>query len=747
MDARKTESPDTTPPKTLLAMAAAAKAQSQAEKLTCQADIHMGFFFDGFGRSRDEDDPASSRYSNIARLWEAHRDNKDRRKADLPNQFWYRFYYSGLGTDLNADAANNDVVRAVTKVAENAGKAVLSNAGKVAAKVTGYDRVEKSVGTITKPKDPLKMGGKILKDSLTEMSYRPVVKAYKDIVKEAKALPGNARRMLRMASGDRWVMRGKASVRGLLYEVRKNPLKAGWAAAKTLAADVAADSIPMVRDNAASAKLFGTGVDVRLSAALDQFKAAYEDAKGKIPKVQRIHVSVFGADRGGVVARAFVNELARLYKRANEQDLAIDNHPIEIKFLGLLDSVASIMEENKLIGFLPLVGMIKQNYGDRPLGIPPSVTRCVHFAAAHELRFYQRLDSLEKTRGEQFLYPGTSEDVTGGSPDGALNFRGELQRVPLRDMLHEALIAGTMMDRMEDLRILKPETFRRFSLAEPVVEGKNSYQMMELVDAYRSVVPRTPGLDFLKHMSVFIQWLAVRYQSPEFRETVTSHVDDVKAAQNQRRERRERAEKEYMEARTAKPFDNDRYNRAMSEMFTAQNEETKTLPKTIMEVHRPFVSVWERLDAESKEVTQKRSDYQKQQDSEPERKAQWKKLTDAQNAGWRTMNGNAAAMGAQYRPARPLMTAEEVTLADAWINASTGKTKLPEKVMALFDLLVHDTMLTSWHDHILSSTLYFQTRTTDAFGKTDAKKEEETRKEDDANVARVRQLQPMLNMR
>ncbi|AKC68533.1 hypothetical protein [Pandoraea oxalativorans] len=39
--------------------------------------------------------------------------------------------------------------------------------------------------------------------------------------------------------------------------------------------------------------------------------------------------------------------------------------------------------------------------------------------------------------------------------------------------------------------------------------------------------------------------------------------------------------------------------------------------------------------------------------------------------------------------------------------------------MALFDFLVRDTMLTSWHDHLLSSNLYFRTREIDTFGASD----------------------------
>ncbi len=95
--------------------------------------------------------------------------------------------------------------------------------------------------------------------------------------------------------------------------------------------------------------------------------------------------------------------------------------------------------------------MVKQNYGDQKLSVPESVERCVHFAAAHELRFYQRLDSLEKTRGVQYLYPGTSEDITGGAPPGTLGARAELQRVVLRDMLNEAVSYGVVLDTMESM--------------------------------------------------------------------------------------------------------------------------------------------------------------------------------------------------------------------------------------------------------------------------------------------------------
>ncbi|MGS0970096.1 hypothetical protein [Burkholderia glumae] len=109
--------------------------------IPCGAVIHVGFFFDGFGRHRDFDDPATSRYSNICRLWEAHRENKDPRRKDFPNQFWYPFYYSGLGTDLNKEAREGLVTSAVMKAGKEAATAAEKKAVDIGKKVAGVDRL------------------------------------------------------------------------------------------------------------------------------------------------------------------------------------------------------------------------------------------------------------------------------------------------------------------------------------------------------------------------------------------------------------------------------------------------------------------------------------------------------------------------------------------------------------------------------------------------------------------------------
>jgi hypothetical protein len=92
---------DQTPLKVLEGMLATHKPYKNDECIPCGAVIKMGFFFDGFGRHRDHDSPSTSRYSNICRLWEAHCERLDKRQRGMANQFCCRFYYSGLGTELN----------------------------------------------------------------------------------------------------------------------------------------------------------------------------------------------------------------------------------------------------------------------------------------------------------------------------------------------------------------------------------------------------------------------------------------------------------------------------------------------------------------------------------------------------------------------------------------------------------------------------------------------------------------------
>ncbi|MGZ2743539.1 hypothetical protein [Burkholderia stagnalis] len=704
--------------------------------MPCGATIRMSFFFDAFGRSRDIDDKSSSQYSNICRLWEAHRDNDDRRRP--ANQFWYRFYFSGLGTPLNEDAKSSAWI--------NAGIA----AAKMAAKKAGS--TAKSAGeSFARVNTPLKQAdvGKRLKtaakEAASEFSFRPIVKVFEDFRKDIANVPAQARRITNVlnASPERLWERTKAT--GTLLwrnakndakaNIKGNPIKAAVAVARGLFVGIALENVPIVRDNAAMAEAFGTGVDTRLTAAKDQFRAAYKAVKQKMPKVRVIEVSVFGADRGCVLARAFVNELAEKYKRKNDTDLAIDGVSIQIKFVGLFDAVSSIMSEEvgELIGMIPYLGLVKPSYKDRHLAVPGSVQRCVHFAAAHEMRFYQRLDSLEKTRGEQFLYPGTSCDVVGGALNGSLGINAELMRIPLRDMLLEALKAGTAMDTMEDLLDKKPDTFRKFSIAQPINCGGKQYRIRKLVDAYCALVPRKPGVDFLAHSKVFLRWIAARYQDPDFRRSISDPVTDwnhqMKDADQQRKAAKTKLDWELQRQGVSMSMLSSRSpvdQATLRQLKAASDAAQQRYEGLIATAPKDYTSVWERLQKEADSML-RRASYQDGLRSAADRIRHTKDTWDSDNR--RSAEAVEAAM----------LSEDQMALIQAWKEGIDGKHPLPPDVMSLFDMLVHDTLLTSWQDHVLAPSLYFRTRDKDEFGSTDFKKEEKKRKSDDLAAARVEQ--------
>jgi hypothetical protein len=225
--------------------------------------------------------------------------------------------------------------------------------------------------------------------------------------------------------------------------------------------------------------------------------------------------------------------------------------------------------------------------------------------------------------------------------------------------------------------------------------------------------------------------MAVRYQSPEFRESVTSHVDAMKAHHQQLVQQRQQAEADYLAERNRASVDTQSLLQAQVRMDTARQAESDSLRTTTFELSRPFVSVWDRIQNEANEMT-RRASYQ---DGLQRSADQIRAMASRSDLPW---DADPEASADMVEAA--MMPADQAVLAQAWKDGLSGKKPLPPEVMALFDLMVHDTMLTSWHDHVLSATLYFQTRATDTFGKTDYVKDEKKQQHDRAAADRIDQI-------
>lgn len=740
---------DRTPASVLKAMAQNEAAYPKDSCTECGLTLRMGFFFDGFGRNKDLDKANPTFVSNVSRLWMAHYAQDD--PSQPKKQRWFAFYYSGLGVDLNESAKADVIASALTIAGGKMADKAVSSAQDAAKNITRLDEVPNADGV-----GRLK---KATQQSIKDGSYQPMVKAYKDVINDVKSLPDKTVRIWNALDPERIKNRAKATVRGFWADFKKNPLKVAWTATKNAAKATIMEGVPVVRDNESVAYLMGTGVDTRLEAAKRQFEQAYQASNAGTEKVVRIEISVFGGDRGGVIAKQFVNDIAKKYKRRHDQDLVIlgkDGAPdaeIRIRFLGLFDSVASIMDENTFLGFLPFTDLLKQSFKDRTLTVPAAVEKAVHFAAAHELRRNQRMDSLEKTRGLQYLYPGSSGDVVGVAPMGSLGTRTSLSRVPLREMMNLAISHGAAIHSMERLLVVNPPVYRMMSLASPIEDEGQKYYVQDLVAAYRELVKYEPGCDFAPHMEIFLRWLAVRYQDPAFRAGMSDPAEQwIKDRDFFTPEQELMQERRRLSTLSSEELAKPETTARARELEALANERRERANASRGEAPpQRFLPLWERLEEEYKSLEdaerQDAATEQRRQDLERnnpqvlrnmERMEQ--DMRDRQEMRDEIIRRGG---GTPEKPVDPLADrkaerAMQTRLLAAWRDARDGKTQLPPKVMTLFDWLVHDAMLSSWPDHLLASTtMYFRVRDKDVFGKTDAKAEMQQRARDMQNAERV----------
>jgi len=160
-----------------------------------------------------------------------------------------------------------------------------------------------------------------------------------------------------------------------------------------------------------------------------------------------INLSIFGFSRGAALARAFSNNILRECVTDSEGVLRYKGMPIRINFMGLFDTVASFGWPGK---------NIDAPFDERDLTVPHAVERCVHFIAAHELRFSFPVDLIRKN-GElkpgwvETVYPGVHSDVGGGYEPVCQNISNNYSRIPMKDMMREAMLHGVRMLSYEDI--------------------------------------------------------------------------------------------------------------------------------------------------------------------------------------------------------------------------------------------------------------------------------------------------------
>ncbi|PFH10923.1 putative alpha/beta hydrolase family protein DUF2235 [Collimonas sp. PA-H2] len=182
--------------------------------------------------------------------------------------------------------------------------------------------------------------------------------------------------------------------------------------------------------------------------------------------IKMINLSIFGFSRGAALGRAFCNDFLKDCKTDKDGQLTYQGYPIRIHFMGLFDTVASFG--------VPAANM-DGLFTEKNLKVPGQVERCVHYVAAHELRFSFPSDLIRQhgklmPNWTETIYPGVHSDVGGGYEPVDQDRPNNYARIPLRDMMSEALKSGVRMLSYQDIEKSNNQAFKERFKIQPETE-------------------------------------------------------------------------------------------------------------------------------------------------------------------------------------------------------------------------------------------------------------------------------------
>lgn len=242
-------------------------------------------------------------------------------------------------------------------------------------------------------------------------------------------------------------------------------------------------------------RTFFAGLNARLLKAVE----------GRRPKIVRVKVAVFGFSRGAAEARVFANWL----QQATQGQ--IGHASLEIRFLGLLDTVASVfLADSSPVGS----GLI--DWADGNLEIS-GVHHAEHLVAAHEIRMSFPLSTARAGKAyplntKERVYPGAHSDVGGGySPgDQGKSTSGRsalLSQIPLNDLHFAALNAGVALMKLSEM----PAEVRRDFAIDPAVNAAfDDYARWTQFDDKADIAASGPHTSnrLMDHTHLYWQWRA-----------------------------------------------------------------------------------------------------------------------------------------------------------------------------------------------------------------------------------------------
>jgi|GEM_PF-266999 len=188
--------------------------------------------------------------------------------------------------------------------------------------------------------------------------------------------------------------------------------------------------------------------------------------------IKMINLSIFGFSRGAALGRAFSNDFLKKCKTDKAGQLTYQGYPIRMHFMGLFDTVAS---------FGVPAGNMDSLFTEKNLKVPSQVERCVHYVAAHEIRFSFPSDLIRQhgklmPNWTEIVYPGVHSDVGGGYEPISQGMTNNYARIPMRDMMSEAVKSGVRMLAYGDIEKINATLFdERFAIKPEAEKAYKDY--------------------------------------------------------------------------------------------------------------------------------------------------------------------------------------------------------------------------------------------------------------------------------
>ncbi len=245
-------------------------------------------------------------------------------------------------------------------------------------------------------------------------------------------------------------------------------------------------------DDRALGKGFADGITERLEKAMFEFIDAVEYQRSQ-KKVDEINLAVFGFSRGATEARAFLHWLAAhsKVKKAGTK-LTYDGLPLNVKFLGIFDTVESV----GWAGANKMPEAIKTK-------IPSFVEKCTHIVASHELREAFPLTVADGNH-RCVVYPGAHSDIGGGYEPTEQGRSNQLARIALLQMLDEARSAGLKFLSLGEMKgddfLWNSRLRHSFDVPQAAIKSLSAY--MAVVNPSGSV-----SKHFQAHMDHYWRWI------------------------------------------------------------------------------------------------------------------------------------------------------------------------------------------------------------------------------------------------